>query len=263
MIEIVHLKKSFDDKPVLRDVNLSIQQGKITVIIGRSGCGKSVLLKLILGLIKPDGGEIFVEGQEVTGMNQEEIYKMRRKFGMLFQNAALFDSMTVEENMALPLVEHSDLAYGEIKKRVHEKLNMVGLPGIENLKPAELSGGMKKRVGLARALMMEPEIVLYDEPTTGLDPIMSDVIDNVVIGFNKNLGITSVVVTHDMKSVYKIADRVAMIQRGVVLFDGTPEGLRNTDDPVVSQFIEGKAEGPIKINREIIYTRREEEEKLF
>ncbi len=263
MIEIVHLKKSFDDKPVLRDTNLSIQQGKVTVIIGRSGCGKSVLLKLILGLIKPDAGKVFVEGQEVTCMNQEEIYKMRRKFGMLFQNAALFDSMTVEENMALPLVEHSDLAYNEIKKRVHEKLNMVGLPGIENLKPAELSGGMKKRVGLARALMMEPEIVLYDEPTTGLDPIMSDVIDNVVIGFNKNLGITSVVVTHDMKSVYKIADRVAMIQRGVVLFDGTPEELRNTDDPVVRQFIEGKAEGPIKINREIIYTRIEEEEKLF
>ncbi len=263
MIEIKHLKKSFDSKPVLRDVNLSIERGKVTVIIGRSGCGKSVLLKLILGLIKPDGGEIFVEGQEVTCMNQEEIYKMRRKFGMLFQNAALFDSMTVEENMALPLVEHSSLPYDVIKKRVHEKLSMVGLPGIEHLKPAELSGGMKKRVGLARALMMEPEIVLYDEPTTGLDPIMSDVIDNVVVGFNKNLGITSIVVTHDMKSVYKIADRVAMIQRGVVLFDGTPEELRNTDDPVVSQFIEGKAEGPIKINREIIYTRKEEEEKLF
>ncbi|NOY76967.1 MAG: ABC transporter ATP-binding protein [Calditrichaeota bacterium] len=263
MIEIEHLKKSFDSKPVLRDVNLSIQRGKVTVIIGRSGCGKSVLLKLILGLIKPDAGKIFVEGQEVTHMNQEEIYKMRRKFGMLFQNAALFDSMTVEENMALPLIEHSDLSYDVIQKRVREKLSMVGLPGIENLKPAELSGGMKKRVGLARALMMEPEIVLYDEPTTGLDPIMSDVIDNVVIGFNKNLGITSIVVTHDMKSVYKIADRVAMIQRGVVLFDGTPEELRQTDDPVVRQFIEGKAEGPIKINREIIYTRREEEEKLF
>jgi len=263
MIEIVHLKKSFDSKPVLRDANLSIERGKVTVIIGRSGCGKSVLLKLILGLIKPDGGKIFVEGQEVTHMNQEEIYKMRRKFGMLFQNAALFDSMTVEENMALPLIEHSDLPYDVIKKRVREKLSMVGLPGIENLKPAELSGGMKKRVGLARALMMEPEIVLYDEPTTGLDPIMSDVIDNVVIGFNKNLGITSIVVTHDMKSVYKIADQVAMIQRGVVLFEGTPEELRNTNNPVVRQFIEGKAEGPIKINREIIYTRREEEEKLF
>ncbi len=263
MIEIVHLKKSFDSKPVLRDVNLNIERGKVTVIIGRSGCGKSVLLKLILGLIKPDGGKIFVEGKEITSMGQAEIYEVRRKFGMLFQNAALFDSMTVEENMALPLIEHSDLPYSEIKQRVEEKLKMVGLPGVEPLKPAELSGGMRKRVGLARALMMEPDIVLYDEPTTGLDPIMADVIDNVILGFNKNLGITSIVVTHDMSSVYKIADRVAMIQRGVVLFNGSPEELKKTEDPVVRQFIEGKAEGPIKVNREIIYTRKPEEEKLL
>jgi phospholipid/cholesterol/gamma-HCH transport system ATP-binding protein len=204
-----------------------------------------------------------VEGKEITAMGQDEIFEVRRKFGMLFQNAALFDSMTVEENMALPLIEHSDLAYSEIQKRVAEKLRMVGLPGVEGLKPAELSGGMRKRVGLARALMMEPDIVLYDEPTTGLDPIMADVIDNVILGFNKNLGITSIVVTHDMSSVYKIADRVAMIQRGVVLFNGTPEELKKTEDPVVRQFIEGKAEGPIKVNREIIYTRKTEEEKLL
>ncbi|GBD93798.1 putative phospholipid import ATP-binding protein MlaF [bacterium BMS3Abin05] len=263
MIELVHLNKSYDSKPVLRDVNMTIERGKITVIIGRSGCGKSVLLKLILGLIKPDKGQVFVEGQEITTMGQEEIYKIRRKFGMLFQNAALFDSMTVEENMALPLIEHSDLPYDVIKKRVQEKLSMVGMPEVKDLKPAELSGGMRKRVGLARALMMEPEIVLYDEPTTGLDPIMADVINNIVIGFNENLGITSIVVTHDMGSVYKIADRVAMIQRGIVLFDGTPDALKKTKDPVVRQFIEGKAEGPIKINREIIYTRKEQEEKLL
>ncbi len=246
MIEIKGLKKSFHDKPVLRGVDLTIETGESIVIIGRSGCGKSVLLKHIIGLIQPDGGNIIIDGEDITRMTEEELYRVRRKFGVLFQGAALFDSMTVWENIALGLLENSNLSEDEINRIVQEKLNLVGLPNIENLKPAELSGGMKKRVGLARALAMNPSYVLYDEPTTGLDPIMADIINRLVIDLNEKLDVTTVVVTHDMVSAYKIADRIVMLHRGIILFSGTPEEVKNTDNEVVRQFIEGRADGPIK-----------------
>ncbi len=246
MIEIKDLVKSFGDKPVLRGVNLTIQTGESVVIIGRSGCGKSVLLKLMIGLMPPDSGQILIDGEDIVSMDDAKLYRTRSKFGVLFQGAALFDSMTVYENVALALHEHTSLPEEEIVRIVTEKLNMVGLPDILELKPAELSGGMKKRVGLARAIAMNPRYVLYDEPTTGLDPINADVINNLIVLLNQQLDVTTIAVTHDMVSAYKIADRIVMLHRGVVIFEGTPEETRNTTDEVVRQFIEGKADGPIK-----------------
>jgi len=246
VIEIRNLQKSFNGKPVLRGVDLDIQKGESQIIIGRSGCGKSVLLKHIIGLIKPEAGQIFIDGEEVTDSATRDLYRMRRKFGMLFQGAALFDSMTVEENVALGVREHRMFDEAEISRRVAEKLELVGLPNTQHLKPAELSGGMKKRVGLARALMMDPEFVLYDEPTTGLDPITSDAINDLIIECNKQLGVTSIVVTHDMISAYKVGNRFAMLHDGQVIFTGTTEEVQNTTHPVVRQFIEGRAEGPLQ-----------------
>ena len=246
MIEIIDLKKSFGDKPVLRGVNLKIETGESVVIIGRSGCGKSVLLKLLIGLLTPDSGQILIDGEDITRMSGADLYRVRRKFGVLFQGSALFDSMTVEENIALGLREHTNISEDEISRIVDEKLSLVGLPDVENLKPAELSGGMKKRVGLARAIAMNPQYVLYDEPTTGLDPIMADNINELVVRLNEQLDVTTIAVTHDMVSAYKVADRIVMLHRGIILFDGTPEQVKNTDDPVVRQFVQGLAEGPIK-----------------
>jgi phospholipid/cholesterol/gamma-HCH transport system ATP-binding protein len=247
VIEIRNLQKSFNSKPVLRGVDLDIPDGETQIIIGRSGCGKSVLLKHIIGLIKPDAGQIFVAGEEVTSLSSRELYRLRRKFGMLFQGAALFDSMTVEENVALGVREHRMFDEEEIQRRVAEKLELVGLPNTQQMKPAELSGGMKKRVGLARALMMDPEFVLYDEPTTGLDPITSDAINDLIIDCTNKLGVTSIVVTHDMTSAYKVGHRFSMLHDGQVIFTGTPEEVRNTDHPIVRQFIEGRAEGPLQV----------------
>ena len=247
MIEIRNLQKSFNGKPVLRGVDLDIPRGESQIIIGRSGSGKSVLLKHIIGLVKPEAGEIFVDSEEITSASTRDLYRMRRKFGMLFQGAALFDSMTVEENVALGVREHRMFDEVEINRRVVEKLELVGLPNIQHLKPAELSGGMKKRVGLARALMMEPEFVLYDEPTTGLDPITSDAINDLIIECNKKLGVTSIVVTHDMTSAYKVGSRFAMLHEGKVIFTGTTEEVRSTNHPVVKQFIEGRADGPLQV----------------
>jgi phospholipid/cholesterol/gamma-HCH transport system ATP-binding protein len=246
VIEIKDLTKSFDSKPVLRGVNMTIRTGESVVIIGRSGCGKSVLLKLMTRLLPSDSGEILIDGQDVRQISDRELYKVRQKIGILFQGAALFDSMTVLENITLGLREHTSLSEAEMTKIAEERLEMVGLPGILNLKPAELSGGMKKRVGLARAIAMDPNYVLYDEPTTGLDPISADAINNLIISLNEKLKVTTIVVTHDMVSAYKIADRIFMLHRGVNYFEGTPGELRSTDNDVVRQFIEGRADGPIK-----------------
>lgn len=245
MIEIKDVFKSFRKNEVLKGVNLTIKKGETIVIIGRSGCGKSVLLKLIMGLLKPESGKILVNGDDVTVLNDKELRELRQKFGMLFQASALFDSMTVDENVGLGLREHTKLPEDKVKQRVQEKLRMVGLSEVEEKKPAELSGGMKKRVGLARAIAMDPEYVLYDEPTTGLDPIMADVINDLIISLRNTLSITSIAVTHDIVSAYKIADRIAMLYEGKIIFVGTPEEVKNTNDPTVRQFIEGSAQGPI------------------
>jgi phospholipid/cholesterol/gamma-HCH transport system ATP-binding protein len=245
MIEIINLSKSFTSAKVLDNLNLIINSGEVIVIIGRSGCGKSVLLKHIIGLIKPDMGQVIVSGSDMTRLEEYEMDKIRLSFGMLFQGAALFDSMTVGENVGFTLKEHTDMPGEEIRKKVANSLELVGLKGIEKLMPSELSGGMKKRVGLARAICNDPKIILYDEPTTGLDPIMADAINDLIIDLNSKLSVTSIVVTHDIVSAYKIADRIAMLYKGKIIAIGTPEEIKNTKDPIVKQFITGAAKGPI------------------
>lgn len=238
MIEIKDLHKSFGSKKVLQGVNLTIEKGETLVVIGRSGCGKSVLIKHIVGLLQPDSGYVKVEGKLISDLNEKDLYELRKNFGFLFQGAALFDSMTVEENVGLPLVE-SNIKHSkdEIKKIVEEKLELVGLEGILKLKPSELSGGMKKRVALARALVTNPAYILYDEPTTGLDPIMSDSIDQLIKDLSQKIKVTSVVVTHDMYSVKNVANRVAMMNDGLIYFTGKPEELINSTDRVIEDFI--------------------------
>lgn len=238
MIEISNLHKRFGNHSVLKGVNLTINTGQTTAIIGKSGCGKSVLIKHIVGLLIPDSGLIKVEGKIVNELKMSELYELRKKFGFLFQGAALFDSMTVEDNVSLPLVEsNSGFSKREIDKIVAEKLEVVDLPGVQKLKPAELSGGMRKRVGLARALVTNPAYILYDEPTTGLDPIMSDSIDGLIKNLSERLNVTSVVVTHDMYSVKNVADVVAMMHEGIIHFTGTPQQLLDSKDDVIIDFI--------------------------
>ena len=246
MIEIIDIHKRFGPSKVLDGINLEIEKGETVVVIGRSGCGKSVLLKHIIGLMKPDSGSIVVDGLDVVGLEGDALYAFRRKFGMLFQGAALFDSLSVWENVGLGLLKHTTMSEQEVKKRASEKLDLVGLPGVEDARPAELSGGMKKRVGLARAIAMDPEVVLYDEPTTGLDPIMADVINQLIRTLQATLKITSIAVTHDMKSAYKIGSRIAMLHQGKIIQVGTPEEIQNTSNPVVAQFIAGEARDRIE-----------------
>ncbi len=247
MIEIVDLHKSFNGNHVLRGLNLKIETGETMVIIGRSGGGKSILLKHIIGILKPDSGKILIDSANVFDISDEEINHFRMQIGMLFQGAALFDSLSVKENIGFSLYEHTHLANDEIDRRVKDKLKMVGLTGIEDLMPAELSGGMKKRVGLARAICTEPKIILYDEPTTGLDPIMADAINDLIIRMRKELKITSIVVTHDMTSAYKVGTRISMLYEGKIVGTGTPDEIRNSKDPLIQQFITGSAHGPINI----------------
>lgn len=247
MIRINNLHKSFVGNRVLRGVNLEIKEGETITIIGGSGCGKSVLLKHIVGLLKPEVGEIEIDGQEITRLGMEELAEVQKKFGMLFQGAALFDSLTVGENISFGLRMLTDLDEKEIKRRVSEKLPLVGMEGIEQLMPAELSGGMKKRVALARAIAMNPKYILYDEPSTGLDPIIADVINNLILNLQEKLKITSIVVTHDMVTAYKVSDRIAMLYQGRIEEIGTPEEIKETKNSVVRQFITGSSEGPIKM----------------
>jgi phospholipid/cholesterol/gamma-HCH transport system ATP-binding protein len=237
MIKLVDVHKSFGRQKVLNGVNLHLQKGKITVIIGASGVGKSVLLKHMIGLVRPDSGKVFINGVDLSRLSSRELVEIRKKFGMLFQGAALFDSLNVFENVAFPLIEHTKLSRAEIKKRVEDKLSIVGLQNVGHKMPSELSGGMKKRVGLARAIILEPEAILYDEPTTGLDPIMTDSVDNLILDMQQKLGLTSVVISHDIKSSFHIADQIAMISDGKIIEFGDPDKFRNSTNPVVKHFI--------------------------
>jgi phospholipid/cholesterol/gamma-HCH transport system ATP-binding protein len=246
MIRIINLCKSFGEKKVLQGVNLEIQQGETMVIIGQSGSGKSVLIKHLIGILKPDSGEIYIDGVEITQLREEERQKISKKFGMLFQGSALFDSLTVEQNVSFGLERYTDCSQEEIKRIVRESLEQVGLRGVEYLMPYELSGGMKKRVGLARAIAYNPEIILYDEPSTGIDPIRADAINELINTMKRNMCVTSIVITHDMVSCYKVADRIAMLYDGKIIEIGTPEEIRESKNPFVQQFILGLSEGPIK-----------------
>jgi len=245
MIELRDVHKSFEENHVLRGINLNVSKGESLVIIGGSGSGKSVLLKHIIGLLRPDKGTVIVNSTDMSELDEEGLSETRKKFGMLFQSSALFDSMKVWENVGFGLKRHTHLRESEIKETAVMKLKMVGLVDVEDAMPSDLSGGMRKRVGLARAIAMNPKILLYDEPTTGLDPIMADAINDLIIKMREDLEVTSVAITHDMRSANKIADTIAMLYNGVIIEQGSPEEINNTADPVVRQFIEGSAVGPI------------------
>ncbi len=247
MISLVDLVKTFGKQQVLRGVNLNIEDRLTTVIIGKSGGGKSVILKHIIGLLRPDSGHVFVDDIDITTLSDRELNEFRKKFGMLFQEAALFDSMTVGDNVAFPLREHTKLGENQIRTIVAEKLAAVGLTGIEYKMPSELSGGMRKRVGLARAIALQPNIVLFDEPTTGLDPVMTEAINQLIIDTQRNFGLTCVVISHDVGSIFKVGHRIAMLYEGKIIEYGTPEEIKASRNPVTVQFLSGSLAGPIRI----------------
>ena len=239
-ITLKQISKSFGQQKVLDQLDLTLESQKITCIIGRSGGGKSVLLKHIIGLVKPDSGQIFVDDIDISTLKESELNEIRKNFGMLFQDAALFDSMTVGENVAFPLKEHRRLPKKEMEQIITDKLLQVGLTGVTEKMPSELSGGMRKRVGLARALALDPKIILFDEPTTGLDPIMCDAIDRLIVETQQNTGSTCVVISHDIESTFKIAHRIAMLYKGKIIAYGSPEDIKSSNNPVLKQFIQGK-----------------------
>ncbi|CAI2719152.1 ABC transporter ATP-binding protein [Nitrospina watsonii] len=248
MIKIRDLKKQFPNQEVLKGVSLDIPKGQITAVIGRSGTGKSVLLKHIIGLLKPDHGTVFVNGDDITQAEGHRLNELRKKFGMLFQNAALLDSMSVFDNIAFPLREKTKQTESEIRERVEEGLANVGIVGMNHKFPAELSGGMKKRVGLARALVTQPEIILFDEPTTGLDPIMKKAIHKLIYDTQRRFGFTAVMVSHDIPEVFDFVDQVAMLFDGVIHETGTPGAMQQSTNAAVQQFLRGDLDGPIQIN---------------
>lgn len=241
MILVKSLSKHFEGHQVLRNLNLEVEKGETMVVMGRSGCGKSVLLKLIMGLLEPDEGEIWVDGQEITNLTDKQMDQVRKRFGMVFQSAALFDSLTVGENVGFSLSRHTDMNREQVDRVVGEKLQLVGLRGIEDVMPVDLSGGMKKRVSLARAISMDPEIILYDEPTTGLDPITADEINRLITELHTRLKVTSIVVTHDMKSAFSVATKMAMLHDGRIIASGTPEEFRENTEPIVRGFLAQEA----------------------
>lgn len=245
IIEVKDIYKKFDTRQILSGVSLKVYRGETMVIMGGSGCGKSTLLRHMIGTIKPDSGSVFMKGQNLAELNEDGLDALRKKFGVLYQSGALFDSLSVKENVCVPLREHTKLDENIMSIMVKMKLELVGLRGFENLMPAQLSGGMKKRVGLARSIAMDPEIIFYDEPTAGLDPIVAGVIDKLILDLRNKLAITSVVVTHYMSSVFRLADRIAMLHDGKLIQVGTKEDFKNTTNPVVKQFINGEPEGPI------------------
>jgi len=241
LIEFRKVYKRFGRQVVLNGVDLNIDEGESLVIIGASGSGKSVMLKHMVGLLQPDEGEVWFDGKRVDNLTERKLMDVRVQFGFLFQMGALFDSMNVEDNVAFPLVEHTTKSKDEVARIVDQKLRMVGLPEVKKKMPAELSGGQRKRVALARAIALDPRVIQYDEPTTGLDPIRSDVINELILKLQRELKVTSVVVTHDMQSAFKVADRIVMLNEGKLIFDGTPEQIRSTDNPVVKRFVLGEA----------------------
>jgi len=247
VIEFVDVHKTFGTQKVLDGLSMTIPRGKVTCVIGRSGTGKSVTLKHIMGLLKPDRGEVLVDGRDVVKMKERELYQMRQRFGFLFQEAALFDSMTVLENVAFPLREHTNKRRAEIEEIVRKKLKIVGLSAAEHKFPSQLSGGMRKRVGLARAIALDPEFILFDEPTSGLDPVVTDAIDQMILSTQEQLHVTMVVITHDIGSMFKVADKIIMLHGGRQCAAGTRDEIRNSADPMVQQFLQGRSDGPMKV----------------
>ena len=241
MIEVKNLYKSYGEKGVLSDISLSVAHGQSLAVVGKSGAGKSVLLRCLIGLVKPDNGTIYVDNKLINTMNFSQLQKIRSSIGMVFQFGALFDSMTVGENISLALQKLTKLNENEIQQRVHNSLEEVDMAGTENLMPAELSGGMKKRVGIARAIAIKPAYLFYDEPTTGLDPVMTDSINRLIRKFQDTGEVTSVIITHEMRTVYDVADRVLLLHEGRIQYDGSPDTINNVDDPVVQQFITGNS----------------------
>ena len=248
VVEVTDLFRKFGDRTVIDHLSFTIHRGETLVIMGGSGCGKSTLLRHIIGVMKPTSGSIKIFGEEITTMDDRQIAEVRRRFGMLFQSGALLASLTVGENVALPLLQHTNMSPEEIDSTVTQKLQVVGLNGFNNLKPSEISGGMRKRVGLARALALDPELLFSDEPTSGLDPIMTAVVDQLTLELTQGEGMTAVVVTHDMTSAFRIATRMIMLGRGRILAQGTPDEIRTHPDPEVQQFINGEPDGPMPLN---------------
>jgi len=246
-LEVRGLTRSFGSRTVLSEISFKLKHGEILVIMGGSGCGKSTLLRHIIGSLKPDAGEVYIDGTEITKLDDAELSKVRKRFGMLFQSGALFNSMTVGENVALPILESSDVAPHIADLVVKLKLELVGLTGFEHLKPAQISGGMKKRVGMARALALDPDLLFCDEPTSGLDPVMTAVIDLLTVDLTKKLGLSAVVVSHDMTSAFRIATQMIFLFEGKVIATGTPDEIRNNPNPILQQFINGHPDGPIPL----------------
>ena len=247
MIEVINLRKSFNGQEILRGVNLKVNDGQSLALIGGSGRGKSVLLKHIIGLFKPDSGKVLIDNEDISKLRGRKLKRLKERFGMVFQGGALFDSLTVFENIAFPLREKTRMKTLQIRKKVLEELAEVGLSGAENKYPAEISGGMKKRVALARCLVMSPEIILFDEPTTGLDPLIGKAIHNMIRSCQKSYKFTSIMVTHEIPDIFSMVDRVAMLYNGIIHAEGTPEEIQNSKDPVIHQFVHGELEGPISV----------------
>lgn len=248
MITVRQLNYNIGSKRILRDVNLHIRSGETVSIMGVSGSGKTTLLRLLSGLAQPTSGQVIVDQTDISNLSESELNRIRHRIGVVFQYGALFDSLSVYDNVSFALQRNTKLSKKEIDEIVAQKLSLVGMADTEKLMPSQLSGGMQKRVGMARAIAMNPDILFYDEPTSGLDPIMTTIIDHLIIGMHDNLGVTSIVVSHDLKSIFRISDRVAMLHEGTIIAYETPDALRNSTDPRVHQFIEGSEEGPIQLN---------------